>query len=290
MQDKILFIDKCEKSFELIHPSVLNISGFSIEKPYLYYEYIEKYHYLSDVKLTNKNILKIFLGIASGLSYLLSKGYYFSKFSHESIIFDEFDNPKLFDYINFENSNKMDEKELIIKYTDILNIVINTQKEQKPDFLINDKFISLIQRTEQKTDLPSFNDFIQLYSYKENGMFDKNLVDNYYSQYLRFIDKFIYNEKLNSFDDINEIESIDQIYFYFYSSNIRYLTEKNIAILNYIPDYRIKEIYKFNGLFDFTKYHDILKDLKNDDNDPFTAYLKLKDEGNGHYFDKAIYF
>ena len=96
---KYQFINHCEKSFELIHPSILNIVGYLLEKPYLYYFFFES-HKSIDSSISDVNIQKIFFGIASGLSYLLSKGYYCSDFSISSVIFDRDYCPKLFDYIN----------------------------------------------------------------------------------------------------------------------------------------------------------------------------------------------
>lgn len=120
------------------------------------------------------NIQKIFYGIASGISYLLLHGYYYNDFSISSIIFDKFDCPKLFDYINFDVSNKNYEKNMISRYADILNIIIDKKKNKNSDFSIHPGLQQLIERSKGTTNLPTFDDFIKFFeseSYCTNTLF-----------------------------------------------------------------------------------------------------------------------
>ena len=64
---KYSYLNYIEKSFSLIHPALINISGFSTEKAYLYYQYTENHHSFDEIRLTDINVQKIFIGLASGL-------------------------------------------------------------------------------------------------------------------------------------------------------------------------------------------------------------------------------
>lgn len=61
----------------------------------------KNYQTIDDIELSDEKIQMIFLGIASGLSYLLIKEYNYFNFSKDLILFDENGYPKLFDYIDF---------------------------------------------------------------------------------------------------------------------------------------------------------------------------------------------
>lgn len=96
------FINHLEKSFDLIHPSIINLAGYSVEKPYLYYQYCQEPLNIVETTLSDENATKIFLKLASGLSYLSIKGYNYSNLSIDCLILDSDFNPKLINYIDFE--------------------------------------------------------------------------------------------------------------------------------------------------------------------------------------------
>lgn len=297
------FYNKSEKSFGLIHISVINLSGFSIEKPYLYYKYIDNPRGINDIELTDINIQIMFLGIASGLSYLLSKGYFYSNFSIDSIVFDKKNHPKLFDYIILDDSDVMFESDLIIKYVDILNIIINKKKKQKPDTIINDELESLIKKCETKTNLPTFENFIQFFqskSYRTNcDVIDQSLFTEYL-QLLEYTDKVIYDEKLISEVDVWDSEykcsSVEQILYYFYERGYCSFNEENLFILNSLPSYYIRSMASYLSSFQrklvkYLVFDDFMNDSIIGEKNVFLAYLelmeqikKLEDEKNEHVY------
>lgn len=140
------FINYLEKSTELIHPSIINLSGYSIIKPYLYYKYSQEPLFINSIELTDENIQNILIGIASGLSYLSAKGYYFNNISFNSIIFDKTFFPKIFDYIDFENKSKCTERDMIIKYVILMQQIIKKKIDEDPTIPINDKLKALIYK------------------------------------------------------------------------------------------------------------------------------------------------
>lgn len=287
------FINHCEKSFELIHPSIINLSGFSIQKPYLYYNHIPNSHNLNDIELTNLNIQKIFLGLASGLSYLLSKGYYYTDFSFSSILFDENNSPKLFDYINFDNSKKETENDLIIKYAKILKFIIDKKLREDSNIIINIDLKGLIDRCQYKTNLPTFEDFIVFfesddYCYGLNIVGDKSFQK--YLEALNYADKIVFDEK-GYFENSPNLDSFEQLCFYFYrtkSCGVLFGYE-DILAFNSLPEHYIMPIARFhsgasNRYKKYLCYFDLsltFPDWKrhyesNNDKNPFLIYKNLK--------------
>lgn len=90
-EQKYLFIQHTERATELIHPVLLPLLGFSDTTPDLYFDHYPGLNSpITDEQLRNldtRSIQIIFLGILTGLSYLLSKGYSISNFSLNSIFF-----------------------------------------------------------------------------------------------------------------------------------------------------------------------------------------------------------
>lgn len=152
---KYSIINYLEKSFNLIHPAIINLAGYSIEKPYLYYEYSK--HNFSLRRITIKyeieSVQKIFIGIASALSYLISKGYYLSNFSIDSILIDLNSNPKIINYIDFndlEERKGNKEDELLKKYANFLDMSLEKIKNEDQFFQINGELETLIKNCKKK--------------------------------------------------------------------------------------------------------------------------------------------
>lgn len=244
------FIDHLEKSFELIHPSIINLSGYTINKQYLYYKHFKDYIInIEDIQLSDENIQKIFLGIASGLSYLLTKEYYFPNFSFDCVIFDSKFCPRLIDYINFEDEDKTSEKDLILKYADVLQTIIKKKMEEEPGIPLNEEFKSLIERCAQKTNIPTFDDFINfLISTPFRGDF-RYVHHEPYQRYLKILqlcDKIIFDDFLSrNNDSIRNFDSIEQICYYFFKNNEKKKLENDdLYLLNSLPEYYIKPLAK----------------------------------------------
>lgn len=255
-QTKYSIISQMEKSFELVHPSILNLSGFSIQKPYLFYEYIAKLRSINDMDLSNENIQILFLGIASGISYLLSKGYNYSDFSIDSIIIDEQNRPLLVDYVSSENSNENAEEELIIKYFNVLDHILYLKKRQNPEMKINDELIKLFERCQQKTNLPNFHDFVSFFNIS-NFCSNEDIREK--SSFKKYIDTLWYADKYLFFNDkyydyysryFVHYESIEKTLFYMYNSkNYNTMDDYEIYLLNYLPEFYIKRILSFLNIF-----------------------------------------
>ena len=275
--NKIMFIDKCEKSYELIHPSILNLSGFSIQKPYLYYKYVENHPKKDTYK--PEEILEIIIGIASGLSYLLSNGFFYSNFSINSIIFDENSKPKLFDYIEFEDSKKMNEDELIIKYVEVITTII-----PEKDLQFNHQIVSLLKSVNQKENLPTFEEFVQ--SFNSSDCEEKTKISSNIFSLLKYKDKFGFNANVE-FIENDEIDlkykSIEEICYYFYEEKPKILTVKDVFILNCLPDYYVKRLFTFLGnMGDFNmryiQYDDLFKNKVENEEESFKIYIELKEQ------------
>lgn len=283
---KYQFINHCEKSFELIHPSILNIVGFSLEKPYLYYYYFES-HKSIDSSISDVNIQKIFFGIASGLSYLLSKGYYCSDFSISSVIFDRDYCPKLFDYINIEEPNENYENDLIRRYADVVNFIINEKMKENSNLKINEEFQDLLRRANQTMNLPSFIEFINFFQTKNYCTNVDVINTKSFEEYLsifKYVDKIIYEGK-SYFN--NPKEEIYRYFYFTYSSFNSLIDSKAMIYLNSLTDNDIKKISAFYKPLSYLEKFLVYEDLsliipdwtklvqKHSDKNPFKIYNEL---------------
>ncbi|KAK8857732.1 hypothetical protein M9Y10_016140 [Tritrichomonas musculus] len=263
------FINYLEKSTELIHPSIINLSGYSIIKPYLYYKYSQEPLFINSIELTDENIQNILIGIASGLSYLSAKGYYFNNISFNSIIFDKTFFPKIFDYIDFENKSKCTERDMIIKYVILMQQIIKKKIDEDPTIPINDKLKALIYKFKNKTkqNLPTFDDFLNFF--KNNSFRGNDAIYRLPSiqrtfEILDLQDILIFDDFISKkIDKIRDFDSIEQIVFYFLRNrNVRKkqtpklsksqiekieekqkrLKDKHLFILNSLPEFYIRPL------------------------------------------------
>lgn len=248
------FIYYIEKSFELIHPAIINLSGYSFIKPYFYYKCCKEPVYINNtlLNLSDENVQNILIGVASGLSYLLSKKYYISNFSIKTVILDELFFPKLIDYINFTDINSQThEKEMIKKYSEFVQEILNKKIQEDPMIPINDRLQNLIERCNQEENIPTFKDFIDFFksdSYRGNLHFYNDLKCQRYFRILNFEDLIIYDDLISKkHSNCEDFDSIEQICYYFYNnrSEIKELNEKQKFMLNSLPEFYIKKMVKF---------------------------------------------
>lgn len=248
---KSSFIFKIENSFKLIHPAIINLSGYSITKPYLYYKYSQSPLYINDIDLTDTTVQIIFLGIASGLSYLLSKSYYISNFSIKSVIFDKIFYPKLIDYINLPDINETHKKDSIVQYSQFIQEILNKKTEENSSISINDELKALIERCNSNDNIPTFEDFINFFkkkSYRDNLNVFKDPSFSRYCQILDFADKIIYDSSLSQEEVYSyvQFESIEKICHCFLSNNkeIKQLDQNDENLLNSLPEHNIIQLAK----------------------------------------------
>lgn len=101
---KYSFIRHSERATQLAHPVLFELSGFSDSVPDLYFDYYPGLNApITDEQLqslSDTSVQIIILGMISGLSYLISKGYSVPHFSLNSIFFSEDSGPKFINYSN----------------------------------------------------------------------------------------------------------------------------------------------------------------------------------------------
>lgn len=226
-----LFINYLEKSFELVHPSIINLSGFSTNTHSLFYKYIQNAQRLNDIHLFDVDIQKIFLGVASGLSYLLSKGFYFSNFSINSIIYDENSHPKLIDYLSMNDLYQNSENDLILKYVDMIKIIIDKKKKDESTLSLNEELKTLIERCTNKTDLPTFEDFINFF---KSSCFRTDLkIDNSgFIKYLKSSDNELIDDiKTSKYLSFERFNILPEYYIKALSKDLDVLSDKLLKYL-----------------------------------------------------------
>ncbi|KAK8896909.1 hypothetical protein M9Y10_014835 [Tritrichomonas musculus] len=214
-EQKYLFIKHAEKASELIHPVILPLLGFSDSSPDLYFEYYPGISPISEQieNLDDTWIQNIILGIISGLSYLISKGFSLSKFSLDTIFFSPESGPKFINYVN-PNSlemdyslnqliEKCDEKVLVLQVGQIMCELYNRRckKEGENDVQIPDgldpnlaQYIKSCYNT--KNDRPTLTDLFNSLT----ELFKGDPFVQYYLTKLDSADKFRYDHRVDRID------------------------------------------------------------------------------------------
>lgn len=127
-------------------------------------------------------------------------------------------------------------------------MIINKKKEYDSEIIIDDKLISLIEKCHQKTEnLPTFEDFINFFkttSYCSNH----HISIDYYLEYLKYTDKFVYDEEIPFINNIAELQykSREQLCFFLYGHKpTGHIDNDECCILNAHPKYYIKQIFNY---------------------------------------------
>ena len=161
----------------------------------------------------------------------------------------------MIDYINLGDSNKGSEKDLIIKYVDIMKYIIDKKRNQENEstVILNEELNSLIERCANNSNIPTFSEFIQFFRTKSAFKCEEDIYRlpsfTRYLDVLNLRDKITFDDiqSLFSKDEIENFTTIEQVCFYFFRkrNNDEKLNDDDLFLLNSLPEYYIKPLVKF---------------------------------------------